>query len=96
MIRHVVVRSDPDHYCVEIPLRKVQIFKAVSALKLLGIPPVRPPGGVGWIIDDGSISISGTQSAVEKAVDELDYVLYGPRFETGLAVAQRHRKGAMP
>jgi hypothetical protein len=91
-----IIRDDPDHYCLSLQIRHSQIPSVISVLNLLGVPPVRPPGGVGWIIDDGSISISGTQSAVEKAVDELDYVLYGPRFETGLAVAQRHRKGALP
>jgi len=96
MIRPVIVRSDPDHYCAEIPLRKSQIIWAIDALKLLGVPPVRPPGGAGWILDEGSISITGTQTAVEKALTEIEYVLSGPKFESALDIAKRHQKGALP
>lgn len=96
MLNHLVIRSDPDHFCVEIPLRRNQITKTIDALKLLGIPAVRPPGGAGWLLDEGCMSISGTQSAVEKALDEIEYVLHGPKFETGLDIAARHQKGALP
>lgn len=96
MIRHVVVQSDPDHYRVEIPIRQSQISAVVSTLNLIGVPAVRPPGGPGYLIEPGCVTISGNQTAVEKALKEIDYHLNGPKFENALTIAERHKKGALP
>ncbi|PWR74840.1 hypothetical protein ACKUB1_13690 [Methanospirillum stamsii] len=95
MIRHTVLRSDPDHYLVEIPLRREQIQSVINVLNLIGVPAVRPPGGPGWLLEEGCISIAGNQTAVEKALAEISRKLIGPGFETGLDVANRHKQGAL-
>ena len=96
MIRHTVARSDPDHYRVEISIRHSQISAVVSTLNLIGVPAVRPPGGPGYLIEPGCVTISGNKTAVEKALNELEYRLNGPKFENALTIAQRHDKGALP
>lgn len=91
-----IVRDDPDHYCLSLQIRHSQIPSVISVLNLLGVPAVKPPGGAGWLLGDGSISISGTRQAVENAVDQISYKLDGPRFHTGLEYAARQKQGALP
>ena len=96
MIRHVVVQSDPDHYRVEIPIRSRDLSAVINVLNIIGVPAVRPPGGPGYLIEPGCVTISGNKTAVEKALKELDYRLNGPKFENAFVIAQRHDKGALP
>jgi len=91
-----IVRDDPEHYCVSLPVRHSQIPGVISVLNLLGVPSVKPPGGAGWLLGDGSISISGRQQAVENAVEQIAYKIEGPRFVSGLDIAARHTQGALP
>ena len=96
MLNHLVIRADPDHYQVEVPIRTSQLSKVISVLKDLGFPPVPRGGGPGWILDEGCICLAGSQAGVEKAMQAIDHNLNPPRWETGLEVAQRHKKGALP
>jgi len=88
--------SNPERYRVVVQLPGGTLDKAVSTMKLLGVPHDSPPSHAGWYLDDGSLVLTGTQTAVEKTIADLEYRLTGPRFETGLDVAKRHKQGALP
>jgi hypothetical protein len=95
-IKPVWVREDDLSSLVEIPVRGNQVMAIRNTLHLIGVPEVGPAGGTGFIIGDGAVSISGTKTACEKAVDAILLRLNGPGFKTGLEVATIHQKGALP
>jgi len=92
----VWVRADDLYSLVEIPLSVEKVAGVRRILKLLGVPEVGPEGGHGFIIGDGAVSISGTKSACEKAVNAVLTKLNGPRWLTGDEIYARQKQGAMP
>jgi hypothetical protein len=81
---------------VEIPIRSRQIPKVRNVLNIHGVPQMGSAGGHGWILGDGSIQISGSNSAVTKAVDAVLLALNGPPFQTADEIYRIHKQGAMP
>lgn len=87
--------SNPDKYRVVVMLPGGTLHKAMNVMNVLGIPAAKPPSYAGWHLDEGSLVLTGTQTAVEKAIESVEYAIIGPRFESGLEVAQRRQRGAL-
>jgi len=80
----------------EIPVPGSKIRTVVNCLRMNGVPEYTPARSHGWQYAENGIVIAGEPEAVSQAVEKVLYVLNGPRFETGLEVAARHKQGALP
>jgi hypothetical protein len=95
MIHPRYLRQDPLCTIAEIPIRSRQIQKIRNVLNLYGVPQIGPAGGHGWIQGEGSIQISGSNTAVTKAVDAILLAINGPKWQNGAEIYARQKQGAM-
>lgn len=94
--QYEIYSDSPSSFTVLIPCPSFKWAFIRDMLRQHGFSEVGPNGGQGWILSDGSVSITGNREDVERCARAIVARLNLRMFQTGAEVLARVNRGALP